>query len=410
MRGLGLASKVLKFGGTSVGSLERIRASAAIAAAECRRGEAVAVVVSAMAGETDRLLGLANGLGFGLGDEETDVVVSSGEQVSAALMAMALRREGLEARSFLGWQARIRTDGPPGAALISGLDATPIRKAMEQGCVPVMAGFQGASPDDRLRTLGRGGTDLSAVALAAALDAQCDIYTDVDGVFTTDPRIEPNARRIQKISYDEMLELAAQGAKVLQTRSAEFAKARNVSLRVLSSFAEPGQSEGTMIMQAEDIAERRIVSGIAYARDQARIALRGLSQTPEAAAGVFSGLADADIGIDMIVQSPASEPGRANLEFTVDRRDLRDALTRIGESDARDVLSETGLAKVSIVGLGLNRRADVARILYRALAEQKIAVRTVATSEIKISVLIENDAVEHAVRALHAAYGLDAAA
>jgi len=280
---------------------------------------------------------------------------------------------------------------------------------MGEGCIPVMAGFQGASINERLRTLGRGGTDLSAVALAAALGAQCDIYTDVDGVFTTDPRLEPKARRMDRISYDEMLELAAQGAKVLQTRSVELAKARSVPLRVLSSFAEAGQSEGTMIMQAEDIAERRIVSGIAYARDQSRIALRGLSSEPGAAAAVFAGLADADIGIDMIVQSPSSETGRANLEFTVDRRDLDKALVCIGESDARDVLSETGLAKVSVVGLGLNRRADVARILYGALAKQKISIRTVSTSEIKISVLIENDAVEKPVRALHAAYGLDGA-
>ncbi|WP_394692648.1 aspartate kinase [Hyphobacterium sp.] len=405
-----MTTRVMKFGGTSVGSLERIRACAAIVAAECTRGERVAVVVSAMAGETDRLLSLAGNLGFGLGDEETDVVLSAGEQISAALMSMALSQNGLTARSFLGWQARIRTDGPPGSARISGLDASPIRGAMDEGCIPVMAGFQGASINERVRTLGRGGTDLSAVALAAALEAHCDIYTDVDGVFTTDPRIEPKARRIDKISYDEMLELAAQGAKVLQTRSAEFAKARSVPLRVLSSFAEPGQSEGTMIMQAEDIAERRIVSGIAYARDQARIALRGLSSAPGAAAAIFGGLADADIGIDMIVQSPSSESGRANLEFTVDRRDLDKALVCIGESDAHDVLSETGLAKVSVVGLGLNRRADVARILYGALARQKIAIRTVSTSEIKISVLIENDAVENAVRALHAAYGLDDAA
>jgi aspartate kinase len=405
-----LTTRVMKFGGTSVGSLDRIRACAAIVAAECARGERVAVVVSAMAGETDRLLSLAGNLGFGLGDEETDVVLSAGEQISAALMSMALSQNGLTARSFLGWQARIRTDGPPGSARISGLDASPIRGAMDDGCIPVMAGFQGASINERVRTLGRGGTDLSAVALAAALEAHCDIYTDVDGVFTTDPRIEPKARRIDKISYGEMLELAAQGAKVLQTRSAEFAKARSVPLRVLSSFAEPGQSEGTMIMQAEDIAERRIVSGIAYARDQARIALRGLSSAPGAAAAIFGGLADADIGIDMIVQSPSSESGRANLEFTVDRRDLDKALVCIGESDAHDVLSETGLAKVSVVGLGLNRRADVARILYGALARQKIAIRTVSTSEIKISVLIENDAVENAVRALHAAYGLDDAA
>ena len=399
----------MKFGGPSVGSLERIRASAALVAAECARGDRVAVVVSAMAGETDRLLSLAGQLGFGLGDEETDVVLTAGEQISAALMSMALAESGLTARSFLGWQARIRTDGPPGAARISGLDASPFRTAMEAGAIPVMAGYQGASRDERLRTLGRGGTDLSAVALAAAIGAECDIYTDVDGVFTTDPRIEPKARRIDKISYDEMLELAAQGAKVLQTRSAEFAKARSVPLRVLSSFAEPGQSEGTMIMQAEDIAERRIVSGIAYARDQARIALRGLSSEPGAAAAIFGGLAEADIGIDMIVQSPASESGRTNLEFTIDRRDLDKALVRIGESDARDVLSETGLAKVSVVGLGLNRRADVARILYAALGQEGIAIRTVSTSEIKISVLVSDAYTELALRSLHTAYGLDAA-
>ncbi|WP_421792965.1 aspartate kinase [Hyphobacterium sp.] len=397
----------MKFGGTSVGSLERVRGCAEIVAAECARGDQVAVVVSAMAGETDRLLTLADNLGFGLGDEETDVILTAGEQISAALMAMALTEQDLSSRSFLGWQARIRTEGPPGAARISGLDASPIKHAMSDGWVPVMAGFQGASGDERLRTLGRGGTDLSAVALAAALKGACDIYTDVDGVFTTDPRIEPKARRIEKISYDEMLELAAQGAKVLQTRSAEFAKARGVPLRVLSSFAEPGQSEGTKIMQAEEIAERRIVSGIAYARDQARIALRGLNDNPGAAATVFAGLAEADIGIDMIVQSPSREAGLSNLEFTIDRRDLDKALVRIGESEARDVSSETGLAKVSVVGLGLNRRADVARILYGALHEKKIGIRTVSTSEIKISVLIDNDEVENAVRALHAAYGLD---
>lgn len=402
-----MAIRVMKFGGTSVGSLERIRACAEIVAAECARGETVAVVVSAMAGETDRLLSLADSLGFGLGDEETDVILTAGEQISAALMAMALSEQDLSSRSFLGWQARIRTEGPPGGARISGLDASPIKAAMGEGWVPVMAGFQGASGDNRLRTLGRGGTDLSAVALAAALEAHCDIYTDVDGVFTTDPRIEPKARRIKKISYDEMLELAGQGAKVLQTRSAEFAKAQGVPLRVLSSFAEPGQSEGTTIMQAEEIAERRIVSGIAYARDQARIALRGMPDDPGAAVAVFAGLAEADIGIDMIVQSPASESGRSNLEFTIDRLDLESALVQIGESAARDVLSETGLAKVSVVGLGLNRRADVARILYAALHKQKIAIRTVSTSEIKISVLIANDDVENAVRALHAAYGLD---
>lgn len=401
----------MKFGGTSVGSSDRIRASAARVADEAAKGNAVAVVVSAMAGETDRLLELAGAHGGALGQVETDVVLTAGEQVSAALMALELGRHGLKAQSFLGWQARIETQGPPGASRISALDAAPVNAALEQGIIPVMAGYQGIGPDNRLRTLGRGGSDLSAVALAAALGARCDIYTDVDGVYTTDPRIEPRARRIPAISYDEMLELAAQGAKVLQTRSAEMAKARGVRLRVLSSFSNDPDAEGTEVVDADLISERRIVSGVAYARDQARIGLLGVSDQPQAAAEVFGALADKEIGIDMIVQGRSRDAGTVNIEFTVDRRDLHAALDVIDSaasgSGARDIVHETGLAKVSIVGIGLNRRADVARILFRALGEKNIAVKVIATSEIKISVLIANESVELAVRALHSAYGLD---
>jgi len=403
----------MKFGGTSVGSSDRIRASAARVADEAAKGNAVAVVVSAMAGETDRLLELAGAHGGALGQVETDVVLTAGEQVSAALMALELGRHGLKAQSFLGWQARIETQGPPGASRISALDAAPVNAALEQGIIPVMAGYQGIGPDNRLRTLGRGGSDLSAVALAAALGARCDIYTDVDGVYTTDPRIEPRARRIPAISYDEMLELAAQGAKVLQTRSAEMAKARGVRLRVLSSFSNDPDAEGTEVVDADLISERRIVSGVAYARDQARIGLLGVSDQPQAAAEVFGALADKEIGIDMIVQGRSRDAGTVNIEFTVDRRDLHAALDVIDSaasgSGARDIVHETGLAKVSIVGIGLNRRADVARILFRALGEKNIAVKVIATSEIKISVLIANESVELAVRALHSAYGLDEA-
>ncbi|MEA1943070.1 MAG: aspartate kinase [Pseudomonadota bacterium] len=401
---------VAKFGGTSVGSAERIRHSAALVAAAVRRGEALAVVVSAMAGETDRILGLAGEFGAGLGDAETDVALAAGEQVSSALMALALREAGLKARSVQGWQLPVITDGPAGAARIAGMDVSMLEAEMEAGVIPVLAGFQGITREGDIRTLGRGGTDLSAAALAAALGARCDIYTDVDGVYTTDPRIEPAADRLDAISHDEMLELAAQGAKVLQTRSVEFAKSRGVPMRVLSSFLDAGESRGTDVVETQDIAERRVVSGVAYARDQARIALLGASNRSELAARTFALLADADIGVDMIVQAQTRTPGKVNIEFSVAHRDLARAQAALDAGlSGVDISSETGLAKVSIVGAGLRQRADVARSLFAVLGEQGITVRVLATSEIKISALIDNDAVERAVRALHAAYGLERA-
>jgi aspartate kinase len=399
---------VAKFGGTSVGSIDRIRHAAGLIAAAARGGETMAVVVSAMAGETDRLLGLAAEFGAGLGDAETDVALTAGEQVSSALMALALRELGLEARSFLGWQAPVVTDGPPGSARIAGMDATQFEAAMDAGVIPVLAGYQGIDADGSVRTLGRGGTDLSAAALAAVLGARCDIYTDVDGVYTTDPRIEPAAQRIDAISHDEMLELAAQGAKVLQPRSVEFAKTRGVPMRVLSSFLESGASQGTSVVAERDIAERRLVSGVAYARDQARIALLGGSSRSGFAHQVFELMADANVGVDMIVQAQARTPGTVNLEFSVSHRDLARAQTVLDTHLPQAQLSsETGLAKVSVVGAGLRQRADVARSLFGVLGERGIEVKVLATSEIKISALIEDDAVERAVRALHAAYGLD---
>lgn len=399
----------MKFGGTSVADATRIRASAELVAAEAARGQSVAVVVSAMAGETDRLIALAEQFGGGLGEDETDTVLATGEQTSAALMALALREKGLKARSFQAWQSMIFVDGPPGDARISGFLTDAVEASAAAGVIPVFSGFQGIDGEGRVRTLGRGGTDLSAVAIAAALNARCDIYTDVDGVYTTDPRIEPKARRIDAISHDEMLELAAQGAKVLQTRSAEMAKARNVPLRVLSSFAKTGEARGTSVIDAGGIAERRIVSGVAYSRDQARIILLGASDDPAIAAEIFGALADVNIGVDMIVQGRARDAGTVNIEFSVDRRELGRAMTVMEDAhgDAREIIHETDLAKVSVVGLGLNRRADVARILFRALGSKGIDVKVIATSEIRISALIANDAVEQAVRALHSAYGLD---
>jgi len=399
---------VAKFGGTSVGSIERIRHSARLIQHAVEQGETPIVVVSAMSGETDRLLGLSSELGGGLGDRETDVALAAGEQVSASLMALALRELGLKSRSIMGWQAPVVTTGPCGAASIADMDVTIFEEALAAGDVPVLAGYQGITREAELRTLGRGGTDLSAAALAAALQARCDIYTDVDGVYTTDPRIEPGATRLDAVSHDEMLELASQGAKVLQPRSVEYAKAQGVQMKVVSSFAEPGESRGTHVVPERALGERRLVSGVAYARDQARIALLGASAPSQLAETVFEALAEAGIGVDMIVQAHGRDDGRYNLEFSVAQRDLKKALHAVeGVADGSALSHETGLAKVSVVGAGLRQRADIARSLFGVLGQAGIAVKVLATSEIKISALIENDAVEQAVRALHAAYGLD---
>jgi len=407
------APLVLKFGGTSMGDPARIQASAAIAAREARDGRRIAVVVSAMAGETDRLLGLAEAIGGGLGEPETDAALAAGEQAAAALMALALKAEGLSAASMLSWQIPIHVDGAPGAAKVTGIEADGLSAMLADGVIPVVAGFQGVDPEGRLRTLGRGGTDLTAAA-AAALQAECDIYTDVDGVFTTDPRLAPEARRLTRASHDEMLELAAMGAKVLQARSVEYAKAKGLVMRVKSSFLPAGSSGGTEIVPAERLAERRVVSGVAYQRDQARLSVHGLDPEAGGPAELFAALAEAGVGVDMIVQArsraPAdpARPGRAGatVEFSVEGRALAAAERVLAAAPQLETRSETGLAKVSVVGAGLRGRADIARTLYSALHAAGVTVRMLATSEIKISALVADDHVERAVRALHAAYGL----
>ncbi len=411
-----MARLVMKFGGTSVGSLERMRAATARVRAEVSAGYSVAVVVSAMAGETNRLVDLAREAAVGAPEtrDETDVLLATGEQASAALFAMILRAGGMRARSWQGWQAGIFTTAAHGKARISGFDGAALGAAIDSGEVAVLTGFQGITEQGRITTLGRGGSDLSAVAAAAALDAaRCDIYTDVDGVYTTDPRIVPKAKRIDRVSYEEMLELASLGAKVLHTRSVELASARRVPLRVLSSFTElDAPNPGTLLCSEDEIMEERIVTGVAYARDEAKITLIGLPEVPGTAAKVFALLAGADINVDMIVQSPARDGAHANMVFTVSSGELDRAKAAIlrGQQDIGfDALTtDSSVAKVSVIGLGMRSHAGVAHTMFSALASESISIDAVSTSEIKISVLIHSEYTERAVRALHSAFGLDA--
>ena len=411
---------VMKFGGTSVADLERIRRVARLVQAEVSAGKQVAVVVSAMAGRTNELVAWTDGSGRaapGLpeSDDEYDTVVASGEQITCGLLAMALRHMGVPARSWLGWQIPIITDDAHGRSRIDDIPPENLAKAMAEGQVAVIAGFQGVTRGGRVTTLGRGGSDTSAVAIAAALDAACDIYTDVDGVYTTDPRIESKARRLSRISYEEMLEMASLGAKVLQTRSVELAMARRVPVRVLSSFLEPGeangQGAGTIVCDEEEIVEKRIVSGVAYSRDEAKITLYGLPDHPGVSARIFSKLADANVNVDMIVQSHARVADEANMEFTVGKRDAARALEIVklakDEIGFDDATIDEDVAKVSVIGVGMRSHAGVANTMFKALAEKGINIQVISTSEIKISVLIEAAYTELAVRALHAAYGLD---
>ena len=409
----------MKFGGTSVADLERIRRVARLVAAEVAAGNKVAVVVSAMAGKTNELVAWTDAAGAAaqglpLSDDEYDVVVASGEQVTAGLLAMTLRNLGLNARSWMGWQVPILTDDAHGKARIDEVPSDKLIEAMEAGEVAVIAGFQGVTRDGRIATLGRGGSDTSAVAIAAAVGASsCDIYTDVDGVYTTDPRIESRARRLAKISYEEMLEMASLGAKVLALRSVELAMAQRVPLRVLSSFVEPGEAvgQGTIVCDEEEIMEKRIVSGVAYSRDEAKITLYGLPDHPGVSSQIFSRLADANVNVDMIVQSHSRQADTANMEFTVGKRDavraveiVRAAQVEIG---FEDVAVNDDVAKVSVIGVGMRSHAGVAKTMFGALAEKGVNIQVISTSEIKISVLIDAAYTELAVRALHSAYGLD---
>ncbi|MES2833477.1 MAG: aspartate kinase [Pseudomonadota bacterium] len=419
---------VMKFGGTSMGDLERIRRAARIVAAEANAGHKIAVVVSAMAGKTNELVAWTDGAGrpapilrdqgIEMSDDEYDVVVASGEQVTAGLLALTLRNMGLNARSWMGWQIPILTDDAHGRARIEDVPGEVLGAALDKGEIAIVPGFQGVTRDGRITTLGRGGSDTSAVAVAAALDCPCDIYTDVDGVYTTDPRIESRARRLEKVSYEEMLEMASLGAKVLQTRSVELAMAKRVPVRVLSSFIEPDAAgnlppkAGTLICDEEEIVEKRIVSGVTMSRDEARITLLGLADRVEGPADVFTLLADANVNVDMIVQSQARSEGAVNLTFTTGRRDAARAadLVRAAQDQLgfEEIRVDQDVAKVSVVGVGMRSHAGVAQTMFRALADKGIKFQAISTSEIKISVLIDAAYAELAVRALHSAYGLEA--
>ena len=410
---------VMKFGGTSVGDVERIRRVARLVSAERQAGRGIAVVVSAMSGETNRLVELSRQAGEGLPpelfDDEYDVVVATGEQVTTGLLALALRSMGIPARSWQGWQIRVASSSAHGSARISDVNAEEVAAAIDSGEVAVIPGFQGVTEEDRITTLGRGGSDTSAVAVAAALKAErCDIYTDVDGVYTTDPRMVPKAQRLEKISYEEMLEMASLGAKVLQTRSVELAMAKRVPVRVLSSFVEPGEpNPGTLVCDEDEIVEKQIVSGIAYSRDEAKVSLKALQDHPGVAADIFGRLAEANINVDMIVQAPSRTEGAVNMTFTVPEREADRAMALMSAAQEQigfeQVEVKKDVSKVSVIGVGMRSHVGVARIMFDALSKKGINIENIATSEIKISVLIDSSYTELAVRALHTAYGLDAA-
>ena len=413
----------MKFGGTSVADMERIARVARLVAAEAEKGQSIAVVVSAMAGRTNELVAWTDAAGraaqrIEASDDEYDVVVASGEQVTAGLLAMTLRHMGHRARSWLGWQIPILTEEVHGRARIEDIPDQKLGAAIDGGEIAVIAGFQGVTAGGKITTLGRGGSDTSAVAIAAALKAiRCDIYTDVDGVYTTDPRIEQKARRLARVSYEEMLEMASLGAKVLQTRSVELAMAKGVPVRVLSSFIEPGEAgpdTGTIVCDEEEIVEKRIVSGVTYSRDEAKISVLGLPDRPGVSFKLFSSLADANVNVDMIVQSRTRTSDTANMTFTVGKRDAARAMEIIRKIQPEigfdDASVDEDVAKVSVIGVGMRSHTGVARTMFGALAERGVNIQVISTSEIKISVLIEAAYTELAVRALHAAYGLDQAA
>jgi aspartate kinase len=416
----------MKFGGTSMGDLERIRRAARIVAAEAAAGKQVAVVVSAMAGKTNELVAWTDGAGrpgqgIALSDDEYDIVVASGEQVTAGLLALTLRNMGLNARSWMGWQIPILTDEAHGRARIEDVPGEVLGAAMDKGEIAVVPGFQGVSRSGRITTLGRGGSDTSAVAVAAALACPCDIYTDVDGVYTTDPRIESKARRLEKISYEEMLEMASLGAKVLQTRSVELAMRYKVRLRVLSSFEDTDENSGTLVCDEDEIMESKVVSGVAYSRDEAKMTLVTVEDRPGIAAAIFGPLAEAGVNVDMIVQN-ISEKNYAghtgavtDMTFSVPinqvarakkaMEDARDA----GHIKYDDLNVDTDVAKVSVVGIGMRSHAGVAAKMFAALAAENVNIKVIATSEIKISVLIDRKYMELAVQALHDAFELEKA-
>ena len=405
-----MALIVQKFGGTSVGDLDRIRNVAARVKTEVESGNQVAVVVSAMAGTTNQLVSWARDIGPMHDAREYDTIVATGEQVTVGLLAIALQNLGVDARSWLGWQIPVHTDEVHGAARIQSIDTDVMLARLASGQVAVVAGFQGLAPDGRISTLGRGGSDTSAVALAAALDAdRCDIYTDVDGVYTTDPRIAPRAQKLDQITFEEMLEMASLGAKVLQTRSVAMAMRHNVNLQVRSSFTD---APGTLVVNEDAIVEQEKISGIAYSPDEAKLTIQGLPDQPGIAAAIFGTLADSHINVDMIVQTAASEGQKTDITFSLGRGDLVKALEIIEAS--RETLGFDGIdaqddvTKISVVGMAMRSQPGVARTMFETLAERRINIEVISTSEIKISVLIAAEYTELAVRSLHTAFGLDA--
>lgn len=405
-----MACIVQKFGGTSVADIERIQNVAKKVKAEVDNGNQVVVVVSAMAGVTNQLVKFCQDVSPDYSPEEYDVVVSTGEQVTIGLLAMALQAAGVPARSFAGWQVPVLTDAAASKARIEQIDTERLKACLDKGIVPVVAGFQGVNAAGRITTLGRGGSDTSAVALAAVLNAdRCDIYTDVDGVYTTDPRFVKNARKLDRVTYEEMLEMASLGAKVLQTRSVELAMKYQVNLRVVSSFEE--NPVGTTICDEEDIVEKEIISGITYSRDEAKITLAGLRDEPGVSAAIFDAMADANICVDMIVQSDAADGAHTDITFTLPESELKKAMTVLEKNRERigyeKIVSDTDCVKVSLVGVGMRTHTGIARKMFAALSEKGINVQAISTSEIKISVLIPADYAELAVRALHAAFNLD---
>jgi len=404
-----MARIVQKFGGTSVADLDRIRNVAQRVKTEVDAGHEVAVVVSAMAGTTNQLVAWASGIGPMHDAREYDTIVATGEQVTVGLLAIALQNIGVNARSWLGWQVPIRSDGVHGAARIDEIDGRVIRQRMKQGQVAVIAGFQGIGPDGRISTLGRGGSDTSAVAIAAALEAdRCDIYTDVDGVYTTDPRIAPKARKLGRITFEEMLEMASSGAKVLQTRSVAMAMRHNVNLQVRSSFND---APGTLVVNEDSVVEQETISGIAYSPDEAKITIVGLPDRPGVAATVFGELADHRVNVDMIVQSASSAVKKTDISFSVGRGDLNkavDIINKIKEPlEFESVDASPNVAKISVVGTAMRTQPGVAKTMFETLAAKGVNLHVISTSEIKISVLIDAEYAELAVRSLHTAYGLD---
>jgi len=403
-----MALIVQKYGGTSVGSIERIQHVAQKVINHANQGNQVVVVVSAMSGETNRLISLANEIMERPVARELDVLVSTGEQVTIALLSMAIQQAGHKAKSYTGAQIKMLTDDSHGKARILDIDANNIGSDLANGNIIVVAGFQGVDESGNITTLGRGGSDTSAVALAAALKAdECQIYTDVDGVYTTDPRVEPKARKLDKITFEEMLEMASLGSKVLQIRSVEFAGKYNVPLRVLSSFEE---GEGTLITLEEDQMESAVISGIAFNRDEAQLTITGVPDQPGIASNILGPVSDANIEVDMIIQN-VSEDGNTDFTFTVHRNDLEQAQEIMNQTSeqvkAEKVTGRQDIVKISIVGVGMRSHAGIATTMFKALADEGINILLISTSEIKISVVVEEKYLELGVRTLHAAFGLE---